>query len=280
MSVIHNSETTQVPVIAGVEITTDAYGRFNLNALHSAHLESVPDSHRNSKQPADWLKLEGTKELIGEISNSEDLHISPVESKAGRYGGTFAHELLAISYAGWISPRFQLQVNQAFLDSKKLPAHDFALPTTFKEALVQLLEKEEQREQLMLDNKKKDEEIHDLRNLFKKGMTLPALAKMLNGVNVMQINAYFHARGWLYHDGRSYRVASYARDRYFTEAINEVNLHGREPFVIHQVVLLRKGAEKVYDFYRQGELPMKKKWDGRFTHLKLDTFQGGPIDVV
>ncbi|CZF79629.1 KilA-N domain-containing protein [Grimontia marina] len=275
MSVIHNSETTQAPVIAGVEITKDTEGRFNLNTLHKA------SGGLKSKGPSYWLAIEGTRDLIQTLKIDTGISVSPIEAiKGGVNQGTFAHELLAISYAGWISPRFQLQVNQAFLDSKKLPAHDFALPTTFKEALAQLLEKEEQREQLMLDNKKKDEEIHDLRNLFKKGMTLPALAKMLNGVNVMQINAYFHARGWLYHDGRSYRVASYARDRYFTEAINEVNLHGREPFVIHQVVLLRKGAEKVYDFYRQGELPMKKKWDGRFTHLKLDTFQGGPVDVV
>ncbi|MGT3291634.1 KilA-N domain-containing protein, partial [Yersinia enterocolitica] len=33
--------------------------------------------------------------------------------------GTFAHELLAIEYAGWISPAFRLQVNQTFLDSTK-----------------------------------------------------------------------------------------------------------------------------------------------------------------
>ena len=36
--------------------------------------------------------------------------------KGGLSQGTFAHELLAISYAGWISPAFQLQVNQVFLD--------------------------------------------------------------------------------------------------------------------------------------------------------------------
>ena len=37
----------------------------------------------------------------------------------GNERGTYAHELLAVSYAGWISPRFQLQVNQAFLDSRQ-----------------------------------------------------------------------------------------------------------------------------------------------------------------
>lgn len=104
------------PVIANVEITVDEYGRYNLNTLHKAHLETNPALNSSSKQPADWLKLEGTKQLIAEISNSEDLHSNPVNSAAGRYGGTFVHELLAVSYAGWISPAFQIKVNQTFID--------------------------------------------------------------------------------------------------------------------------------------------------------------------
>ncbi|HAU4931293.1 phage antirepressor KilAC domain-containing protein [Aeromonas hydrophila] len=121
------SVPSSLPVIAGVEITTDEAGRFNLNALHKAHLSMNPDLHKNSKQPADWLKLEQTRELIEALFNSEDFHswglnqedqhFGLVVAKMGRYGGgTFAHELLAISYAGWISPAFQLQVNQVFLD--------------------------------------------------------------------------------------------------------------------------------------------------------------------
>ncbi|UBX30516.1 KilA-N domain-containing protein [Arsenophonus apicola] len=38
--------------------------------------------------------------------------------KGGINPGTFAHELLAIEYAGWISPKFRLMVNQTFLDYK------------------------------------------------------------------------------------------------------------------------------------------------------------------
>ena len=112
------SNVIKLPVIAGVEITKDEQDRFNLNALHKAHLKCNPELHKNSKQPSDWLKLEGTKELISVISNSEDLQVIPIHSASGRYGGTFAHELLAISYAGWISPKFQLQVNQTFIDYK------------------------------------------------------------------------------------------------------------------------------------------------------------------
>lgn len=38
-----------------------------------------------------------------------------IVSKEGRNGGTFAHELIAVEYAGWISPKFRILVNQTFI---------------------------------------------------------------------------------------------------------------------------------------------------------------------
>lgn len=96
------------PVICGVEITTDAEGRFNLNALHKA------SGGEKKNGPAYWVTLDSTTQLIAELEK-QTTGISVVK-KEGRYGGTFAHELLAIEYAGWISPAFRLQVNQTFLD--------------------------------------------------------------------------------------------------------------------------------------------------------------------
>ncbi|ELK1249936.1 KilA-N domain-containing protein [Citrobacter freundii] len=96
------------PVICGVEITTDAEGRFNLNALHKA------SGGEKKNGPAYWVTLDSTTQLIAELEK-QTTGITVVK-KEGRYGGTFAHELLAIEYAGWISPAFRLQVNQTFLD--------------------------------------------------------------------------------------------------------------------------------------------------------------------
>lgn len=96
--------------IAGVEINTDSEGRYNLNALHKASKLGA------DKAPAQWLRNKQTKQLIEELER-ETMQICIV-SEEGRNGGTFAHELLAVSYAGWISPSFQLKVNQAFLDMK------------------------------------------------------------------------------------------------------------------------------------------------------------------
>ncbi|MCK2155615.1 KilA-N domain-containing protein [Citrobacter braakii] len=109
------------PVICGVEITTDAEGRFNLNALHKASEQG------KSKAPNEWLRLKQTKELIEELESNllknnqaGDSRLAPkaVNSVHGGSGhGTFAHELLAIEYAGWISPAFRLQVQQAFYEA-------------------------------------------------------------------------------------------------------------------------------------------------------------------
>ncbi len=102
----------QLPMIAGVEITTDAHGRFNLNALHKA--SGAPDA----KRPGSWHRLDSTKALITELeSHCTDLCTAPVSTvNGGSAPGTFAHELLAIDYAGWISPAFRLQVHQVFID--------------------------------------------------------------------------------------------------------------------------------------------------------------------
>ncbi|MBW5853316.1 KilA-N domain-containing protein, partial [Yersinia enterocolitica] len=101
-----------LPVIAGVEINTDTEGRFNLNALHKASGLGA------NKAPAQWMRTQAAKEIVQEVIDMQ-ICTSPMKTiKGGVNQGTFAHELLAIEYAGWISPAFRLQVNQTFLDYK------------------------------------------------------------------------------------------------------------------------------------------------------------------
>ncbi|MEQ1976656.1 phage antirepressor KilAC domain-containing protein [Xenorhabdus sp. SGI240] len=105
---MNNVANKNLPVIAGVEITTDSEGRFNLNALHKA------SGLGGNKAPAQWLRTKQAQQLVSEVEK-ETVQICIV-SIDGRNGGTFAHELLAVEYAGWISPKFRLQVNQTFID--------------------------------------------------------------------------------------------------------------------------------------------------------------------
>lgn len=124
--------------IAGVEITTDANGRFNINALTKAAKAQGVDK---DIRPNEWLSLNSTVEMA-EILITENPQVEPIVTTAGRYGGTFVHELLAVSYAGWISPSFQLKVNQAFLDvrSGKVGLPDFSNPAAAARAWADQVE--------------------------------------------------------------------------------------------------------------------------------------------
>ncbi len=84
------NDETKFPVIAGVEITTDAEGRFNLNCLHRA------SGSANKDRPSLWLENEQTKKLIEELSRNSCLGFEPVNSvMGGTAPGTFAAEQLA-----------------------------------------------------------------------------------------------------------------------------------------------------------------------------------------
>ena len=133
------------------------------------------------------------------------------------------------------------------------------------------MESEKARLMLTAQVEQQATKIHFLENLFKEGMTHTQFCKGLNGVNVMQVGNYLESRSWLYNESKSgtrHRVGSYARDKYMTEHQVEVTPHGKEPFISYTPILLKKGAVRLYDLYLAGELPMKKTWDGLFTHDK------------
>ena len=139
------------------------------------------------------------------------------------------------------------------------------------EILQIAMESEKARLMLTAQVEQQATKIHSLENLFKEGMTHTQFCKGLNGVNVMQVGNYLESRSWLYNESKSgtrHRVGSYARDKYMTEHQVEVTPHGKDPFISYTAILLKKGAARLYDLYLAGELPMKKTWDGLFTHDK------------
>ncbi len=139
------------------------------------------------------------------------------------------------------------------------------------EILQIALESEKARVLLTIQVEAQATKIHQMENLFKEGMTHTQFCKGLNGVNVMQVGNFLEGRSWLYNESKNslrWRVGSYARDKYMTEHQHEVTPHGKDPFVTYTPVLLKKGAIRLYDLYLNNELPMKKTWDGLFTHDK------------
>lgn len=152
---------------------------------------------------------------------------------------------------------------------------DFSNPAAAARAWADEVEKKQAAEKaqllLSVENQAQATKIHQMENLFQEGMTAPQFCKKLNGVNVMQVGGALEGRNWLYNESKTgvrWRVASYARDKYMTEHAHEVAPHGKDAFFTYTPVLLKKGAIRLYQLYLNNELPMKKTWDGLFTHDK------------
>lgn len=94
-----------------INIRSNENGLYSLNDLHKLSSEGI------NKSPGQWLRLLETKGLI---KDCEELTMQIcIEKSDGRSGGTYVHELLLVSYAGWISRKFQLYINQGFLNSER-----------------------------------------------------------------------------------------------------------------------------------------------------------------
>ncbi|HFZ0485980.1 TPA: KilA-N domain-containing protein [Citrobacter koseri] len=267
---VSSVDAENLPIIAGVEIATDAEGRFNLNALHRA------SGGDNGKRPSLWLVNKQAQELIEELSRNSCLGQEVIKTvKGGVNPGTFAHELLAIEYAGWISPAFRLQVNQTFLDFRtgKLTPNPASLPN-FDDpiAAAEAWIESRKAERLAIGYVERQARyINKLENHLAEGITPVQFCKQLNGVNTRQINAFLEDRNWLFDDrpeakNPRWRVKYYARDQYLTERSGQVEQEDGEMRDIYRPILKRKGAAWLYRHYLNGELPMKKSWDNQYTH--------------
>ncbi|ELP3584887.1 ORF6N domain-containing protein [Escherichia coli] len=145
---------------------------------------------------------------------------------------------------------------------------------TRKELALMVIEAEERAEAMTLENKTLSATVDSLEKHFSKGMTVPQFCRALNGVNTSQIMWWLSGRKWVFNEQRDpektprWRTASYARDRYLTEEAVQITPHGKATFTKFTPVLLEKGCHRLYQFYMNGELPMKKNWNGEFKHDK------------
>ncbi|EDI6981541.1 ORF6N domain-containing protein [Salmonella enterica] len=143
-----------------------------------------------------------------------------------------------------------------------------------KELALMVIEAEERAEAAALENKTLNATVESLEKHFTKGMTIPAFCKGLNGVNVSKMSWWAYQRNWLYNAQRDpeknpkWRVASYARDKYLTEDETKITPHGQDEFKKFTPVLLEQGCHRLYRLYMKGELPMKKTWNGEYSHDK------------
>lgn len=257
-------------VIEHTKIRQDSQGRYCLNDLHQA--SGGEQKHR----PSLWLSNQQTQELVQELSeagNPASVEKSPVNTLKGgdvSKQGTYVCKELVYAYAMWVSPKFHLLVIRTFDQVRKqqnAPAlPDFSDPIASARAWADAKEAEMKA---LLETKQLTAHLQSLESYFRNGISPFEFVKGLNGVNSLKIGDFLIHKNWLYQDNREQkRVKAYARDLYLTEENIEINPHGQEPFISYKPVLLKKGAAKLYEWYTQGQLPMKKNWNNEFTSSK------------
>ncbi|WP_025152663.1 ORF6N domain-containing protein [Morganella morganii] len=150
-----------------------------------------------------------------------------------------------------------------------------------KQLALMVIEAEDRAEAFSIENKQLNATVESLEKRFRKGMTITSFCKSLNGVNVSKVMSWASERSWVFNSRRDqgkspkWRVASYARDKYLTEEETQITPHGMDEFTKFTPVLLEKGCQRLFQLYMKGELPMKKTWNGEYSHDKaIYTMEG------
>lgn len=106
--------------IGAVIIRRDEEGRYSLNDLHRSAMESGKATE--SQRPGNFLKSESVSAFIGALETATKIAVCV--KRPGRAGGTFADELIAIRYAAWIEPAFEVDVYRTFQSVKRSAANN------------------------------------------------------------------------------------------------------------------------------------------------------------
>lgn len=93
-------------------IRQDADGRFCLNDLHKAAMANGQATM--AKKPSEFLRYESIKSFVAELDLEAGNPPSIKTIKGHGITGTYAVELVALRYAGWISARVEVEVYKTF----------------------------------------------------------------------------------------------------------------------------------------------------------------------
>ncbi len=111
--------TMQYPTVSvnGVSVRIDEEGRYNLNDLHAAAVANgeATESQRpsvflRSAQIKRFVKALEVKAQKSALETNQPLRVI----KGGDEPGVWGVELLAIRYAAWIKPEFEIEVYDVF----------------------------------------------------------------------------------------------------------------------------------------------------------------------
>jgi Rha family phage regulatory protein len=140
-----------------------------------------------------------------------------------------AFTLVAMSYTTPEAMKMKVRFIEEFkrmraeLEKQKQP---FKLPTTYKEALLQLVEQVERNEQLQLQNAQKDQIIKELQpkatyyDLILQNKSLISISKIAKdyGMSAVKMNQLLHQLGIQYKQGDCWLLYSKYQDKGYTQS--------------------------------------------------------------
>ncbi len=103
--------------VNGVSVRVDGDGRYNFNDLHAAAV--AKGEATESQRPSKFLRSAQIKRFIKALQSKAQKsaleQIQPLKVvKGGDEPGVWGVELLAIRYAAWIKPEFEIEVYEVF----------------------------------------------------------------------------------------------------------------------------------------------------------------------
>lgn len=174
-------------------------GFVNLGQLCSTHC----------KQFSDWFRLKSAKEYLTALAETltgkargicvaDDLVIKTTDASGG-IGATWGHPLVAIEVARWIKPAFgvwcNIHIKQLMEKGETRLTEQPELPTTYLDALKQLVSKVEENEKLEKENKALTYTCHSLKEEIVEKEPLVQLAETLvvNDKDTVNIHEFAQA---------------------------------------------------------------------------------------
>ncbi|WP_033756014.1 KilA-N domain-containing protein [Pantoea sp. NGS-ED-1003] len=107
-------------IVNGVSVRVDKEGRYNLNDLHAAAV--VKGDANESQRPSKFIRSAAVKRFVNALNGRGQK--SPLEQyqslsvvNGGNQQGVWGVELLAIRYAAWINPEFEIRVYETFREA-------------------------------------------------------------------------------------------------------------------------------------------------------------------
>lgn len=107
-------------IVNGVSVRVDDAGRYSLNDLHAAAV--VNGEATESQRPNKFIRSASVKRFVAALnSRRQKSRLEQNQSlrvvNGGDEKGVWADELLAIRYAAWIKPEFEISVYETFREA-------------------------------------------------------------------------------------------------------------------------------------------------------------------